>query len=292
VLRGKNRRRAAKTRPQWTGGLRGWHLLVALGLVAAIALASRWKAVPAAGGPVLATVDDISVTSLDVAAEAQSKGLPASHIDAATRKALLGQVIDRKLLAAVARKRGLEADPLFKASMDRAAEMVAAGATVQQLVGQAQPAGLGDARRYMAANPMRFGARQVWTVDGVVGDVRGVPAALTNNLNSLGDVVAALVRLRIPYERVEWQLDTATLPKDVAYKLGRLGAGKLFRMPSGDKSMIGLVTARALKILPAAQQLTIAREAAGQARRETDLAAALETLRDRAVVRYATGVTR
>lgn len=264
-----------------------WGLLVAVLAVAGmLVVAWRWHAAPVADGSVLATVDGVAVTSTDVMAEAQATGLAPDRIDAAAQKALIGKVVDRRLMAAVARKRGIESDPLFRAGVARAGELLAAGTVARTLAGPSQPGSVAEARHYIAANPLRFGNRVVWTIDAVVADMRIVPPALLDSLTSVEDIAALLQRLRVPFDRVRQQLDSATLPPAVAKQIAGLAPGSLLRLPAGEKAMIGVVSGRQSRILPEAEQVEIARGAVGQMRQEQALQTALKTLREKAKIQY------
>ncbi|MEG3151561.1 hypothetical protein U1769_16840 [Sphingomonas sp. ZT3P38] len=257
-------------------------ILAAAGVAAWLALAPS----PAPAGTVLATVDGIAVTNFDLAAEAATKGLTAEQIDDPMQKALLAQIIDRKLLAAAARNRGVGSDPLYRASVARAGEMVAAKSTAQEFTGPPQPAGDAESKRFMAANPLMFQQRQILTIDGVMVDPRNAYNDRINAANTLDEVIALMRMLGISFERVQQRLDTAAIPRAVAMRLLQAKPGDLFRLPAGEKSLIGAVIARQPLAVPERDQLAAARSAAGQQQQQRRLGDALAALRAKAQIRY------
>jgi EpsD family peptidyl-prolyl cis-trans isomerase len=265
--------------------VRWWHL----GLIAALTATAfvAWRVMlptPVTTGAVLATVDGVPVTDFDLQAEAQGK--PVDKMDDAEEKALLAQVIDRRLLVGVAHKQGIDSSPLFRATVARAGEMVAAGAASRELADPPEPAGDAEAKRYMAANPLLFGQRQLLVVDGVIATMSDGQRTRIDAADTLEQLIVLLEASKIPFERVERRIDTAALPKDMATKLLQRKAGDLFALPAGGKLLIGTVTARQPQILPEPEQLALARNAAGQERQQTQLRDALASLRKKAKIQY------
>jgi hypothetical protein len=230
-------------------------------------------------------IDSVPVTEDDLQAEARSAGLPADAIDAATRKTLLAQVIDRRLLVGAARAAEIERDPVLRAAVQRAGEMVTASVMAQRLVGRPAPASVAEARRYMAANPLRFAGRQILVVDAIEVGARGLPEGLLDNADSLKDVASTLDRVRLPFERRERRFDSATLPPEIARQMARFESGRLFRLPMGATVLMGVVTGRQSAAAPLPAQLAAARDAAIAAKQEAQLRTALAALRRKADVR-------
>jgi hypothetical protein len=272
------------------GAIRWWHLLVLAGLAAGGIFAWTHRLLPASQpSGAIAIVDGASVSQLDVTVEAQSRGISADAIDPPMQKVLLSAVIDRKLLAAAAVKQGATSTPLFQASVARATEMLAAGTTAEQIAGPAREATVQEAQRYMAANPLMFGDRQIFVVDGVVADLRSAPARQFDPAKTIDDVLSSLRLIHIPYERANRRIDSATIPPDQAGRFAKLKNGELFRLPVGQNALVGAIIAREPKILPAGEQLAGAQQAVGQLQRDATLKAALTTLRNNANIKYVTG---
>jgi hypothetical protein len=282
-----NRRWRSKLlrRMPWLSVLRWWHVIVLLVLAAAAATA--WPFLfppPVAKGAIVATVDGATVTEYDVLAEARNSGAPSDANDVAGRKALLSQVIDRRLLVKAARQLGIDRDPVFGATVQRAGEMVGAGYMAQRLAGPRTAASIEDARRYMSANPLSFGERQVLVLDSIIADLSELPEPSLAQADTLADVTATLARAHIAFERGERRLDTATLPPAAAAKMAHSPLGALFRFPVGDKSLIGALVARQAIVKSPEEQLASARNAAAAAQQQARLRTALAALRRKAKI--------
>ena len=274
-------------RAPWLLMLRWWHIgvLLALVLVAAVG----WRLLtpaPVAAVNVLATVDGVPITDSDLAAEAQSRGVAVDGLDDAARKGLLTQIVDRRLLAAAARKRGIESDPVFRATAARAGEMIAASVTAQEFTGAPEPASDAEAMRYIVSHPLVFAQRQILSFDGVITELSPAAKVQVKDADSVNEVVAMLRVSNTPFEPVHREFDTASIPPEMASRMLQAKPGDLFQLPANGKALIGAVTGRRPMVVPEADQMAAARSAATQQRQETRLSDAIATLRKNAVIHY------
>ena len=200
-------------------------------------------------GQVLAVVNGDEITIPELNAEARARGLVIGD-NPGVRQALLQELIDRRLLAQAARKRGIDRTPDYILASRRAAEL----ALVQELTTDAGRSAQQPTREqlsaFIAANPQAFGQRAVVTVEQMA-----LPAPVTNDkadavarASSLEEAAAILGNKSLAASKAMQTWDTARLDRDSAATLLAARTGQLVVLhPPGS----GWVVLRKISATPA-----------------------------------------
>jgi peptidyl-prolyl cis-trans isomerase C len=210
-------------------------------------------------GQVLAVVNGEEITIPELNAEAHARGLAIGN-DVAARRALLQELIDRRLLAQTARKQGLDRTPDYILQSRRADELV----LVQQLnevmshsSGQPTPQQLSA---FIAANPQAFGQRAVVTVEqmSLPGPIPPANAAAVAVAPGLEQAAAVLGNPALANSKAMQTWDTARLDPQSANELLQAPADRLLVLhPPGSGWLVARkISATPSPVLPAQQQAT------------------------------------
>lgn len=254
-------------RAPWVARVTWWHLAIVAALIGAgVVLAAKLAPGPEPLSPRVATVNGEPVTEQDIAIEAMAQNISASALDEGTKRRLLNQVTDRKLLVAAATKAGIIEQPAFQASVARMSEAMAANAMAQRFAGADRKLSNAEARTFVAAHPLQFGARQIIIADALATAASDNVAKQLLPAKSVDEMAAILTKSKVKFDRAEQRLDSAVLPIEVSKKLMMAPVGQMFVLPAGQKLIAGAVLRRIPNVHSVTEQLMEARVAAANER--------------------------
>lgn len=216
----------------------------------------------APGGQVLAVVNGEEITIPELNAEAQARGLVIGN-DAQARKALLQELIERRLLAQTARKEGLDRTPDYILQSRRAAELTLVEELTEvasHAAGQPTPQKLSA---FIAANPQAFGQRAVVTVEqmGLAGPVAPAKMTAVAAASSLEQAAAILGNPALANSSLMQTWDTAQLDRDSAARLlqARTYQVLVLHPPGSGWFVVRKISATPTPV-PAGEQADVARQ--------------------------------
>jgi EpsD family peptidyl-prolyl cis-trans isomerase len=237
-------------------------------LVSAVAVASLAVAGCGGGkaqdkldkGQVVATVDGDEITIFELNAELQGSPAPAGADRKLLEQMALQRVIERKILAKVAREQKLDDTPAFLLQERRADEMILATMLRDKIAsGVTQPTDT-EINQYQQSHPERFAERKVYSVEQVL-----FPPPTTADkfkqlapLKTLDQLVAKLSADGTQFRRGNGQLDTVQLPPEVVKKIAALPAGEMFILPSQQGLTANIITGSTVQPLTGADARTAA----------------------------------
>lgn len=254
-------------------------------LIAAAALAGCNDAPTA---DVAATVNGEVIARGDLALEAQGSGTGAD--DAATQQALLGQVVNRKLLAQAALAEKVDATPAFKVAERKARETALVEALMVKLAGDKVRPSAATIKNFVAEHPAMFGSREALTLDQIQAPAAAVDGAWLRPADTLADVARILTEHRVPFERGSATADTGAMPPQLL-KLLAQRPDEPFALPQGDKLIISQVTARRRIPVPPGQVDVLAAAEIRRAAFQQAATKAIADARAKAKVTYGDGFT-
>jgi EpsD family peptidyl-prolyl cis-trans isomerase len=195
-------------------------------------------------GQVVATVDGEEITVFELNAEMQAAPSPAGADRKVLEQMALQRVIERKILAKIARDKGLDKNPAFLLQERRAGELILATMLRDSIASKIAQPNDGEIATYQAAHPEFFAQRKVFTVEQIV-----FPAPTDMKkfrelapLKTLDQIAAKLTADGIQFRRGPAKIDSLQLPPDAVKKIGALPASELFVLPSQQGVTANVIT--------------------------------------------------
>lgn len=262
----------------------------ALALVGAVALAGLSGCDKKPEGQVVAVVDGDEVTAQEVNGElgaAAAQGEP----DQQMRNAALARLIDRRLLAEVARKEGVENSPEYILRKRNLEENLLVQMIGEKLARDNKQPTAQQIDQMIAENPQAFADRTLFALDQIV-----FPTPARNDVvnalapaKTMAEVVSTLNRFGIKFQRGNNTVDSASLPPQVFAQFKRVGTSEPIIIPAGGTVAVAMITeSRAVPVAgPAARQ--VATGAYTKREVEKGLKAKLDAAKKAAKIEYQTG---
>ncbi|QXQ08302.1 hypothetical protein KX816_10240 [Sphingosinicellaceae bacterium] len=198
-----------------------------VGLIGSVALLALLGACndknKAPTGQVVATVDGEDITVHELNGELQQLRVPPDAPKKQVEQFALQRVVERKMLADVARKRGLDKNPQFLLAQRRVDE----GLLVQALqsdIAKAVPRTTREAaQKFIEQNPQLFAERKIYTLDQIQflrpANLASLPLAPAK---TLGDVATVLTNAKIEFRRANVQYDALTVNPQLTGEIGKI----------------------------------------------------------------------
>ncbi len=195
-------------------------------------------------GQVVATVDGEDITVYELNAELQGLNLPNGERRRAVEKAALQRMIERKLLASIARERGLEKTPDYLLQKRLADENILVSLLRRDVARKVPPVSDEEAERYVADHPLTFGERKIWVVDQIQFPAPADTAALKSYepLKTLDQIEAKLTADGTPFRRIPTSIDTLQISPENTRRIAALPPGEVFITPVGSGLSANLIT--------------------------------------------------
>lgn len=186
-------------------------------------------------GQVVATVGGKDVTIHELNAELQGVQIPAGTDRKQVEQAALQQVVQRKILADVARERGLDKTPMFLIQQKRAEETLLAQLLQRQLASSVKQPTAQEVQTFIAQNPDLFAERKIFNIDQIQFEAPKDPRALLayQPFKTMAEVEAQLKKDGLRYRRAPAVLDVATANPELVQRVLKLPAGEIFIIPNG-----------------------------------------------------------
>lgn len=257
---------------------------VLVGAFALLAVACNDERTP--HGQVVAVVNGVEITLPELNEESRIRGLAIGQ-DRGLRDALLGELVDRKLLVKEAIEQGFDKSPDYLLSKRRADEIMLA----QNLLADAAQAWTPsneEVARFIATSPHIFDNRRVLAVDQIV-IARRVPEPLLRTLMAQLDVrsmAQLLARSQIKAMRSTQQWDSAALSREWATTVMPLAPDANFVLRGTNRAIVGKILAVVPQPVPPSQRDQVARQALIHSRAEMILARIVEGERSKADIRF------
>lgn len=211
-------------------------------------------------GQVVASVDGEEITVFELNAELQASQVPPGTDRKLAEQLALQRIIERKILAKVAREQKLDKTPAFLIQERRADELILTTMLRDKIAGGiAQPTDA-EVEKYQAAHPDRFAQRKIYAIDQVVFAPPSSAAKLKEfaPLKTLDQLTAKLSADNVQFRRAPSQIDTAALPPEIAAKIASLPAQEMFILPTQQGLTANIITSTTVLPVPADQAREIA----------------------------------
>jgi peptidyl-prolyl cis-trans isomerase C len=213
-------------------------------------------------GQVIASVNGEDVTIYELGSELQGMDLPSGEARKKVEQATLQKIIDRKILADIARDKKLDQTPDFLLQSRRAKEQLLVNLLQQNESGKVPTPSSEDVDKFIADNPSMFGQRKLLIIDQIQFPMPADRKALMayQPLKTLDQVEQKLVADGTEYSRVPTSLDTLQLPAQMVKSVMALPAGEVFVVPAGGGLTANRIVEARSKPLTGSEATRVARE--------------------------------
>ena len=244
-----------------------------------------------ATGQVAAVVNGDEITLAELNQEIGA-AQPAKNADKqAIQRAALQKIIDRRLVAQVAREDGIDKQPEYLARERQAQELLLIQMFGQKLNRAARAPDAAAIDKYIADNPTVFAQRTIYKLDRIQFPMPRDPATLLaiKDDHSMDAVAARLGSLGIKFQRSPGALDSAQLPPAVLSRIMALPPGEPFALPEGGGVTVAVITGSESQPFVGADARPVALERLRVQNLEATLAERLKTARAAARIEYQQG---
>lgn len=231
---------------------------VVLGVAACLLVAGCGKGGKEPKGQVVATVNGQEITAIDLRNEMGDFRAPDAATRKAAERAALQQIIDRKLLAEVAKERKLDKTPDYVQQKRRVDEAFIVRYWQTSIAKSVPAPSKEEVERFVAANPDLYAARKVFVLDQIRAPMVRDPAVIEalKPLKTLADVGSLLTSKNIRFQQGSTTLDALTAPPEVVSQIMKLPADEVFVVPQGNLLTINHI--RETRVVPAPAEVATA----------------------------------
>ena len=197
-------------------------------------------------GQVVAVVNGEEITQQELNAEISELPAPPVGDKEAIRRQILQQIIDRRLMAQVAKEDGLDRDPMYVIRERRLKEELLVQMYGVKTADTVRVPDASSVKKYLADNPGKFSRRTAYLVDQISFDFPS-DAKILKALEadkSLADVEETLKSFKIDYSKGANSMDSGNIPTPVLNQILALPAGEPFIIPMQGKVVVSVITGR------------------------------------------------
>lgn len=197
-------------------------------------------------GQVVAVVNGEEITQQELNAEIAELPAPPVGDKEAIRRQILQQIIDRRLMAQVAKEDGLDRDPMYVIRERRLKEELLVQMYGVKTADTVRVPDASSVKKYLADNPGKFSQRTAYLVDQISFDFPS-DAKILKALEadkSLADVEETLKSFKIDYSKGANSMDSGNIPTPVLNQILSLPAGEPFIIPMQGKVVVSVITGR------------------------------------------------
>ncbi len=211
--------------------------------IAGMATACNDKGDAAPTGQVVATVDGEEITANELNQELAGAPMPQdAKQQQALRNAVLQTIVNRHLVAKVAREQGLDKTPEAAVQRQKMEDLAVINALEKQLAGQVPTPSSDEAARYVADHPNSFAQRKIYVVDQIV--TAPIPPAVLQRmqpLKTLAEVEALLKASGIQHQQAVATIDGASADPEMMSRIAQLPPGEVFVVPNQTGFLINQI---------------------------------------------------
>ncbi|MEP7221706.1 MAG: peptidyl-prolyl cis-trans isomerase [Novosphingobium sp.] len=241
------------------------------------------------GGQVVAVMNNQEITRLELQSEAQQENLPANLDPRAISPMLLQRIIDRNIMADLAREQGLDRSPQYVTRRRQMEQSLLAELALRKLTGNMRDPSPAEIKTYIDSNPILFANREHLKLDIVhfTKPLARQKVLQLTALPSIDQIAQQLRQLNVGAQRLTTVLDTGTIDANIAKQIAALAPGTIFDMSAGGMTFIGTVIARENASVPHNLWPKIAANSINNERALKTVGTTLNDLRSRAKIIYA-----
>lgn len=186
-------------------------------------------------GQVVATVDGKEITMLEMRAEMDRLKIADPAAQKAAQKAVVSELVSRRVIANAARKQGIDKTPEFAVQKQQAEDNLLIAALEKKLVDAIPTPTADEAQRYIAANPDRFADRKVFVVDQLnIVNPRPETLKALQPLHNLDDIAKVLTDQKVAFQKATGKIDALQMDPQLLKSILALPEHEVFVIPNGS----------------------------------------------------------
>jgi peptidyl-prolyl cis-trans isomerase C len=186
-------------------------------------------------GQVLATVNGTDITANELNAELIGAQLPAAgeQRKAIEQQALQG-LIDRTILADIAREKSIDKSPIYIGQKRRAEENLLVQLLQRDIASKISPTTAAEAKSFIESNPQLFADRKIYQLDQIQFQM---PQDLTKlkayePLKTMEEIALQLTRDGLQFRRAPGALDPVSTAPNILSQITSKPQGEIFIIPA------------------------------------------------------------
>ncbi len=196
-------------------------------------------------GQVLATVNGTDITVNELNAELIGAPLPpAGEQRKAIEQQALQGLVDRTILAAIAREKAIDKSDIYISQKRRAEENLLVQLLQRDIASKIGPTTPTEAKTFMDSNPAMFAERKIYALDQIQFQM---PQDMTKlkayePLKTMEAVAAQLTADGLQFRRAPGTLDAATTNPNILRQVTALPEGEIFITPGNGAFIASRIT--------------------------------------------------
>lgn len=196
-----------------------------------------------AKGQVVASVNGEDITVHELNAELAFAKVPRDGDRKQFEAAALQRIIDRKIVADIAREQGLDKTQNYVLQKLRAEDMLLVSMLQRQIAGKVGTPSRVDAEQYVEAHPGMFADRMIYSVDQILfrpNDTQMLKDI--SDLKSIDDLQNYLNAKQVRFRRAPGTLDAARMDPAILTQIRKLPDGEVFVVPLRGELVASTIT--------------------------------------------------
>mgnify|MGYP000853133492 CR=1 FL=1 len=196
-------------------------LIVGIALSALIAGCDKTDELPK--GQVVATVDGTDITTTELNSEIALAQAPPEVPRKMIEQAALERIVERRMLADVATERGLDKSPQFLMEKRRVDDGLLVQALQGSIAAKVPTVTPEAAEKYIAAHPLQFGDRKIYTIDQIQFlRPANIASIGLQEAKTMADVERVLTAANVEFRRLPATVDTMTAAPQLATAISQI----------------------------------------------------------------------
>lgn len=185
-------------------------------------------------GQVVATVDGNDITVHQLNAELSGLAVPAGDRRKQVEIGALQALVNRTILADIARERGIDKSPAYILQQQRTNEALLVQMLQRDIASKIAPPTRDEAAKFINDNPNLFAQRKIYLLDQIQfqmpQDVTQLKAF--EPLKTMEEVQSRVIEDGLEYRRQDSPLDSVGANPDLINQISKLPPGEIFIIPS------------------------------------------------------------
>ena len=185
-------------------------------------------------GQVVATVDGNDITVHQLNAELSGLAVPSGERRKQVEIGALQALVNRTILADIARERGIDKTPAYILQQQRTNEALLVQMLQRDIASKIAPPSRDEAAKFINDNPNLFAQRKIYLLDQIQFQMPDDVSKLKGfePLKTMEEVQARIIEDGLEYRRQDSPLDSVGANPDLINQIGKLPPGEIFIIPS------------------------------------------------------------